>query len=88
MKRDPDFFAVEPRLVYIAKRLDEALAVEDLLTKNGIDYLVEPDRYRGGFLFPSERVGAFFYVAEDSVEPACCLLRQNGYRPQPRLEPD
>ena len=49
-------------LVYVAKRLKEALRIEELLTAAGIDYVVEPDKYRGGLIFVSERIGAFVYV--------------------------
>jgi hypothetical protein len=39
-------------LVYVAKRLKEALRLEELLTAAGLEYLVEPDKYRGGIIFP------------------------------------
>ena len=54
MKQEPDFFeGKEPTLIYIAKRLKDALALEEILTNAGVDYGVEPDRYRGGFVFQS-----------------------------------
>src|SRR5580698_8577221 len=82
MKQDADFFDdKEPALLYIAKRLKEALKLEQILTEAGVDYGVEPDRYRGGFVFQSERVGAFFYVLEEAKEIARQVLRNNGYRP-------
>lgn len=82
MRRDPDYFGdQELALIYIAKRLKEALALEALLTNRGYDYLVEADRYRGGFIFQTERVGAFFYVAPRLERDARALLEQNGYRP-------
>ena len=82
MKRDAAFFdGREPVLLYIAKRLKEALALEDLLTKASIDYGVEADRYRGGFIFQTERVGAFFYVLPEACEQARALLTANRYRP-------
>lgn len=82
MKRDPDFFeGREAALIYIAKRLNDALRLESVLTAAGMDYLVEADRYRGGVLFPSERVGAFFYVLEEHEVMARKLLKDNGYRP-------
>jgi hypothetical protein len=82
MRREPDFFGErELELVYIAKRLREALKLEKLLTESGLDYLVEPDRYSGGLVFRSERVGAFFYVAQEAGQPTRHLLAQNGYRP-------
>ena len=82
MKQDPDFFeGKEPSLIYIAKRLKEALALEQVLTNAGVDYGVEPDRYRGGFVFQSERIGAFFYVLEEAAEAARHVLTCHGYRP-------
>jgi hypothetical protein len=79
MRQDAAFFEDrEPVLVYIAKRLKEALKLEDAFTKAGIDYSVEADTYSGGIIFRSERTGAFFYVAEDSAEAARGVLRQNG----------
>ena len=82
MKRDADFFeGKEPGLLYIAKKLKDALALEQVLTGAGIDYGVEADRYRGGFIFQSERVGAFFYVLEEALEAARQVLVDHGYRP-------
>jgi len=82
MKQDPDFFdGKEPSLIYIAKKLQEALALEDALTEAGVDYGVEADRYRGGFVFQSERVGAFFYVLEEAAEAARQVLSKQGYKP-------
>lgn len=81
MRREPDFFEdKEPQLIYIAKKLKESLALEDVLTKGGIDYLVEPDRYRGGFIFQSERIGAFFYVMPEHAEPARALMVAHRYK--------
>ena len=82
MRQDPSFFDDhEPRLIYIAKKLKESLAVELLLSENEVEYGVETDRYRGGFIFQTERVGAFFYVRPDTESRARELLSQNGYRP-------
>ena len=82
MKQDADFFEdKEPALIYIAKRLRDALKLEEILTKAGVDYGVEPDRYRGGFVFQTERIGAFFYVPEEAAEAARAVLTDNGYRP-------
>src|SRR5207248_3039984 len=42
MKRDADFFeGAEPSLIYIAKKLHDALALEAILTAAGVDYGVE-----------------------------------------------
>lgn len=82
MDRDADFFGdTELALVYIAKRLKEALALEELLTQAGLDYLVEPDTYKGGIIFASERIGAFFYVRPEEVDRAHAVLRENRYKP-------
>jgi hypothetical protein len=82
MKRDATFFeGKEPILVYIAKRLKDALRLESVLTAAGIDYGVEADHYRGGIIFQSQRVGAFFYVLPEAVEAALHAMRENKYRP-------
>ena len=83
MKQDAEFFGddVELALIYIAKRLKEALKLEEVLNTAGLDYLVEPDRYRGGLIFQTERIGAFFYVVPDKEEEARQLLEAQGYKP-------
>lgn len=82
MRQDESFFGdQELVLLYIAKRLSEAQRVEALLDEAGIDYLVEPDTYRGGFLFVSERIGAFFYVSEKDDGPARQRLTDARYKP-------
>ena len=86
MRRDAEFF--DDRLldlVYIAKRLNDALALENLLTEAGWDYYVEVDEYRGGMIFSTMRKGAFFYVLDDKAAEARAFLSQNGYKPQPPL---
>jgi len=82
MKQEAEFFeGIEPQLLYIAKKLRDALQLEGLLTAAGIDYGVEADQYRGGVIFRSVRAGAFFYVRPESAEAARDLLRRNGLRP-------
>jgi hypothetical protein len=82
MRREPDHFGdQELTLVYIARRLNEALNLETLLTNAGLDYLVEPDRYSGGLIFQTERVGAFFYVAPGDEGAAKDTLSRGGFRP-------
>jgi hypothetical protein len=82
MKRDAAFFGEgRAELVYIAKKLDDALRLESVLTTAGIDYGVEADNYRGGIIFQSERVGAFFYVLPDAIEQTQSIMRKNGYKP-------
>lgn len=82
MLREPDYFEdQELSLIYVAKKLKEALALEKLLTDTGLDYLVEPDHYSGGIIFRSERIGAFFYVAPADEEKARTTMREGGYKP-------
>lgn len=83
MRQQPDFFQddVELVLVYIAKKLKEALAVETLLTESGLDYLVEPDTYSGGVIFRSQRTGAFFYVSPEDEDRTRTVLSTSGYKP-------
>lgn len=88
MRQAAEFFGeTDLALVYIAKKLREAQALETLLTRKGIDYLVEADTYLGGFLFFKQRTGAFFYVNPESEEAVREVLRAGGYAPyQPTLE--
>jgi hypothetical protein len=82
MRQDPSFFDDhDPRLIYIAKKLKESLAVEILLSENEVDYGVETDHYRGGYVFQTERVGVFFYVRPGAETRARSLLSQHGYEP-------
>jgi hypothetical protein len=82
VRREPEFFGeTELSLIFIAKKLKEALALEQLLTGYSIEYLVEPDTYKGGLIFASERVGAFFYVAPEEEHAAKEVLAKNGYEP-------
>lgn len=81
MRRDEAFFGdQELILLYIAKRLREAKALEELLTGAGIDYLVEADLYMGGFLFRRALHGAFFYVTSADDARTRELLAAHGYR--------
>lgn len=80
MRREPDFFGDQDlSLVYVAKKLRDALRLEKLLTDSGMDYLVEPDKYRGGVIFQSERVGAFFYVAPENDHAAREVMHRGGF---------
>jgi hypothetical protein len=83
MKQDAAFFeGKEPSLIYIAKRLRDALRLEKAFTEAGVDYGVEADNYFGGIVFRRERVGAFFYVLPETLELACRIMREHGYKPQ------
>jgi hypothetical protein len=82
MKREADYFeGVEPDLIFVAKRLRDAISLEAVLTGAGIDYAVEPDEYEGGIIFKSRRVGAFFYVRPEVRESAVAVMLENGYVP-------
>ena len=82
MRREPDHFGeTELDLLYVAKRLKEALRLEQLLPDAGLDYLVEPDTYRGGVIFQAERVGAFFYIQPSDTEAARQVLQRSGIEP-------
>ncbi len=85
MRQEPSFFeGKSPVLVYIAKRLKDALRLESVFSKAGVDYGVEADEYVGGFIFQRVRAGAFFYVLPESAEAARQVMLQNGYRPAER----
>ncbi len=87
MRREPDYFGDRDlALIYVARKLKEALALESVLTAAGVDYLVEPDTYTGGVIFRSERVGAFFYVAPEGEQAARQVLAESGYRAQEPLK--
>ncbi len=81
MRREADFFEDrEMDLVYIAKKLEEALRLESALTESGVDYAVETDNYTGGVIFRSERVGAFFYVLPEAATQAREVMDRHGFR--------
>ncbi|MFB3828847.1 MAG: hypothetical protein ACE15B_18910 [Bryobacteraceae bacterium] len=82
MRQDAAFFEDrEPVLVYIAKRLRDALRLERILTEAGLDYGVEADHYWSGVVFRRQRVGAFFYVLPETAEAARVLLGEHGFSP-------
>jgi hypothetical protein len=82
MKQEPAFFdGHEPVLIYIAKRLRDALKLEALLTASGVDFGVEADEYRGGIIFAATRTGAFFYVLPGAEPAALEAMRRGGYKP-------
>jgi hypothetical protein len=82
MKKEADYLdGVEPELIYIAKRLRDAIRLESVLTGAGIDYAVEPDHYEGGVIFRTMRVGAFFYIRPEWRGRAAAVMVENGYVP-------
>ena len=82
MRQDGSFFENrEAALIYIAKKLNDALRLEEILNAAGVDYGVEPDEYRGGVIFRTVKVGAFFYVPAENAETAREVLRRNNFVP-------
>jgi hypothetical protein len=82
MKQEASYFeGHEPALIYIAKKLKDALRLEEVLAAGEIDFGVEADEYRAGVIFRSVRAGAFFYVRPENVAAAHAVMRQAGYRP-------
>ena len=80
MRKEPEEFGeAEMSLIHVARKLKEALRVEDVLTSAGFDYVVEPDEYTVGTLFRRRRTGAFFYVNVHDDPPARELLRREGF---------
>ena len=81
MKRELEFFAdVEVELVQVSRRLNEALGVEKLLDREAVDYIVEASTYSAKFLyvFPTQRVGAFFWVPAVDAVRVRSLLSDSG----------
>lgn len=86
MKQDAAFFeSREAVLIYIAKKLRDATRLESVFTEAGVDYGVEADEYRGGVVFASTRIGAFFYVLPETVPTAREVMERAGFKPY--LEP-
>lgn len=82
MRRDPEYFGdLELNLVYVARKLNDALRVEDVLTGADVEYAVEADRYWSGTILRRERIGAFFWVAPETEPAARATLEQAGFRP-------
>lgn len=79
-RMDEEYASQELVLIYIAKSLKEAKRLEERLSEAELDYLVEPDTYRGGMIFVSERVGAFFYVTDEDAVTARAVLSRHGYK--------
>ena len=75
------FGETDLELVYIAKKLNEAKRLEDLLTEAGLDYLVEPDKYMGGIILRRELVGAFFYVDPVNLRLTHETMERAGFSP-------
>jgi hypothetical protein len=82
MKQEASFFEDrEGVLIYIAKKLSEAVRLESAFTAAGVDYGVEADEYRGGVVFATARIGAFFYVLLEAAAAAREIMQRNGFKP-------
>jgi hypothetical protein len=82
MRRDSEYFGqAELDLVYMARRLREALKLEDVLARAGIEFLVETGTYTAGLLIKRDLTGAFFYVSPSDLEAARRTLTANGFKP-------
>ena len=86
MRREADFFDDrELRLLFMARRLRDALRLEELLTHSGIDYCVETGDYEAGIIFKRDLTGAFFYVDPGDLVRSHQLLVENRFKPyEPR----
>jgi hypothetical protein len=82
MRHEAEFFEdQELVLIHVARRLKEALALEEAMNAAGVEYAVVPAPYTSGVLFHSQRVGAFFYVPPSFFEQARKVLRDRGLKP-------
>lgn len=89
MRREADFFEdQELALIYMARRLKHALAVEEIFTGNGIDYFLQTGPYLSGLLFRTSKVGVFFYTTKEDQDRACTLLTTRGFKVYEAEGPD
>jgi hypothetical protein len=87
VRQEPSYFeGKEPVLIYIAKKLKDALRLETVLTEGSIDYGVEADEYRGGVIFRGVRAGAFFYVLPENLERAVDVMLAHKFTPHQDAE--
>ncbi len=81
MRRESEFFGDrELILIYMARRLKHALAVEKIFGEAGLDYFLETAQYQSGLLFLSTKVGVFFYTTPEEATRARSLLTERGYK--------
>jgi hypothetical protein len=78
---EPEAFADrELERVFIAASLAEALRVESVLGRCGVDYVVQVE-ILGRTLFGSERLGAAFYVVDGQASYCRLQLAAAGFAP-------
>jgi hypothetical protein len=68
----------DPERIFIAARLREALAVEELLTAAGIEYAVQVEAFARSLFF-GVRHGAAFYVASPDAARCRAFLVEQGH---------
>jgi len=82
MRRNSEHFGdLELDLLYMARRLPDALRLEEVLTAAGVDYLIETGTYTAGFLMKRDLTGAFFYVAPKDLAASQILLSEHHFKP-------
>jgi hypothetical protein len=75
-----EFTGKEVDCIYIAASRSEAKRVENALSGNGVDYMVDIERFESTFLgiFRTERDGVGFYVASAQADSCREVLRAAG----------
>lgn len=75
---DLDSLPDDAEPVYLARRLDNAQKIEEILTGLGIDYAVSVQPYQASALgiFFGSYMGAYFLVASESAPKAREALRE------------
>ena len=82
MRRESEYFENrELDLLFMARRLREALRLEELLTQSGVEYYVETGDYEGGLLFKRQLTGAYFYVMPEDLDTARKVLLESRLKP-------
>jgi hypothetical protein len=85
MRQESEFFEDQVLdLLVMARRLPEALRIEELLTDSGVEYCIETGPYVGGLLFRRELTGVFFYVRQEVLESSQQLLLKHRFKPYDR----
>ena len=81
MRHEPEFFGDrELVLIYMARRLKHALAVERIFDEGGLDYTLETMPYQSGLLFRTTKIGLLFYAAPEDEARGRQLLLGHGYQ--------
>jgi len=81
MRREPEFFGeTELVLIFMARKLKHALAIEKLLDERGVDYHLETGHYMSGLLFRTTKVGVFFYTTPEDADRARSYLKEGGFK--------